>query len=72
MRHSLDKFKPMREELCKLVNKKEFKALKDEFKEIKIFLELYKLKGPDCPFMLGICEIISITPELKKRIDEIK
>lgn len=72
MKHSLERFATMRAELCELAEKKKLMVLKNEYKEIKVFLELYKLKGPDCAYMLGVCELISLTPELMKRIEELK
>ena len=71
LKHSLDGYSDMRKKLCTLAKGSKLDSLV-KFKEIKIFLELYKQNGPKCNYMLGVCKIIDGNPELTALISKIK
>ena len=66
--HSLVRYIPMRKELCSLAKKGKLDSLK-EYREIKMFLKLYKDSGPRCNYLLSVCQVIDMDPEIKAQIE---
>ncbi len=58
-RHSLEKFKGMRKDLCSLAAQGDLDTPAKDFKPINSFLKIRSLMGDECDYLLSICKVIS-------------
>lgn len=72
LEYETNEFVLVRKKLVNMISKGELDDLCSTEEEVFMFRRMYKLRGPDCPYLTALCKAIkAMRPELYEQLQQL-